>query len=171
MLFVGLAVSLVIGSGCGSSMTMPAGAAGMLSTIQQKALALAAERALTQANLDSAALGKSKVQLQFDIADTSPNLAKVHVKYVLTERLRALSAGLADAGDTTAHTISCQIVLAGVDTNVGTFLLWRWLDTKAEVQLRFKDGGTAAVAEKTGGATGQYSQSWFMDFGPDEKFK
>ena len=171
MLAVGMSLSLVIDAGCGSSMTIPAGAQGVLSTIQQKALALAAERALTQANLDSTAMGKNKVQLQFDVADTSSNLAKVHVKYVLTERLRTMSAGIADSGDASARSIQCQVALAGIDTNVGSFLFWRWIDTKAEVQLRFKDGATTSAAEKNGGATAQYHQSWFMDFGPDEVMK
>lgn len=163
------AISLAICASSGCQATIPTIPHGVLSTIHQKCLARAAERALDQADVTRDTLGKQKVFLTLEQAPDT-DLGKQHVRRVVHDRFRSDSAGLVESGATADRQVTCQILLAGVDVTQGALLGFRWLDTKAEVQLRVTSGGDA-VHENNGTGTAVYRQLWWLGIGPTEKLK
>lgn len=155
----------------GCTETLPTPPSGILSVIHQKTLKKATDRALDQAKVTSEQYGKSKVQLTFDLRDANPDLGKQHVKSVIAARFRTAAAEVASNADADALPILCQILLAGADISTGECFGFRWVDTKAEVQLRIieKDPDKPAQREGTGVAT--YNQTWWLGMGPWEKLK
>ena len=163
-----LLAMLVVATGCQA--TIPTTPSGVLSTIHQKTLELAAERAMDQAEVSTDRLGPHKLYIKFqEVQDT--DLGKQHVRRIIEDRLRTCSAGLVEDPEEAGRDITCQVLLAGVDVSQGAFFGFSWLDTKAEVQLRFQESSGGGTTEKEGTGTAKYRQLWWIGIGPSEKLK
>jgi len=166
-LLLALVVSVLL---VGCQATLPTTPHGVLSTIHQKTLELAAERAMDQAGISTAKYGAQKLCIRFEEVQAS-DLGKQHVRRVVSDRFQTLAGGIVEQPTDADREIVCSVLLAGVDVTRGSFFGFEWLDTKAEVQLRIKDAGGATPTETEGAGTAKYSQVWWLGIGPSESLK
>lgn len=161
--------SLFIASGfCGCSQSIPAPSQGVLSTIHQKTIGLATERALQQAEVSSENLGQHSVHLEFvEIADS--DLGKRHAGRVARDCFRKASGSLVEGNENADWTIQAELLTTGVDVKNGAFFGFSWLETTAEVQIRL-EATTAGkpMVEKEGTGTSRFKQVWWIGIGPTE---
>lgn len=156
-------------SGC--SVTRPTGSTGVLSSIQQKTLNLATERAVQQAGVEASLLEGKKIY--FDISGVgAADLGKQHVSTQVSLLLQRKGARIVDNKNSSDSTIDCDLNIAGVDTRHNAFLFWRSIDTIAEVDLMFEILHNDGISEKRKGkGISTFHQGWFLGIGPSESLK
>lgn len=156
-------------SGC--SQAIPTQPHGVLSTIHQKTLALAAERAVEQAGLTKNQLGTERVSLVMSSIPDS-DLGKKHSARVTTDLVRNASGTYVESPDQADRRIDLDVLSAGVDVKNGSLLGFSWLETTAEVSVRAKSlKGNASPEEREGSGTSVFKQVWWLGIGPSEKLK
>ncbi len=165
------AALLIMLSLAGCSQTAPTLPHGVLSTIHQKTLAVATERAAEQAGLAKNELGTDRVFLSVaPIPDT--DLGKRHCARVITDCIKGVSAGVVDNASDADRQLDLDILTAGVDVKHGALLGFSWLETMAEIKIRVKSvKGAASPEEREGGGTAVFQQVWWFGIGPTEKLK
>ena len=160
---------LIVLAGC--SGTVPAGATGVLSSIQQKTLNLATKRAMDAAAIDAAFLGENKYYLRFGEIGQA-DIGKQHVSGAIRSEFLERGAQLVEdlsAGDCT---LVCRIHVAGIDTRPGLFWpLFKWIDTRGEVDLTVEKKCDSILSSKRGAETAKFNQLWVLGIGPSESIK
>ena len=154
----------------GCQATVPTTPSGVLSTIHQKTLELAAKRALDQAGITTEKYGAMRLSVRFEEVQDQ-DLGKQHVRRVITDRLQGAAQAIVDQPPKADRSLVCYVLLAGVDVSQGAFFGFSWIDTKAEVQLRFQEIGGATSTQTEGAGTAKYSQVWWLGIGPSESLK
>lgn len=131
---------------------------GVLSTVQQRVLTEATDRAFDEAGINAKLFdklfGKSKIKLTFDTVGEG-DLGRKHVQGLVENKVRSLSGGL-DEGGKHMH---CSILLAGVDvTDSGLGPVYYVRRTKGDVHLRFSYAGK----DYEGHGSSTYEQKWLV---------
>ena len=157
-------------SGC--SATRPTGSTGVLSSIQQKALNLATERAIQRAygNVDTSPLKGKKIYIDIGTVGAA-DLGRQHVNTQISPLLQNMGLKIVNSRDLSDSTIACDLNIAGVDTRYGDFLFWRWIDTIAEVDLALDNPRNGNTGKLKGNGIAKFHQGWFLGIGPSESLE
>lgn len=162
-----LMVVLLIFSGC--TATMPTQSSGVLSANQQRTLNLATDRAIEMANINPERIEGKNVFT--DVRGVgAADLGKQHVSAYIKSKMENIGVNAVEEKDASDVQIVFNLDIAGVDTQFGKFLFWRWIDTKAHIDMRLKIIN-GSVSEKKGVGTASFNQGWFLGLGPTEKLK
>ena len=162
-----IVLSILYISGC--SATRPTGSTGVLSSIQQKALNLATERAVQQAYMDATTSQLKEKDIYLDIFGVGvADLGKQHVSGQISSLLQRKGLKIVRSKDLAGTTITCNLNLAGVDTRYGAFLFWKSIDTIAEVELILEVPRNGFMEKRKGNGVSKFHQGWFLGIGPSE---
>jgi hypothetical protein len=153
----------------GCSATLPAGATGAMSTIQQKTLNLATKRSLDSAGIDAKFLGEKTYYLIFsDIGQT--DIGKQHVCGTVRSEIIERGGRFVDDQKDADCILVCTVHIAGIDTRPGSIIVVRWIDTRAEVDVSVNKKCGQIMDTKRGSESAKFNQVWIFGW-PSESLK
>lgn len=162
---------LVTATGCSTNVeVMPPVSVGVLSAMHQRALNAATARAIEQAGINEDFVAPQRIYVDVKAVGAA-DLGKQHVSGAVLSELDTLGAVIVDDPTTADSTVSCFIHVAGTDPDEGEFLLWKWKEVKADVELSFTKTAGQKVIKKQGVGKATYNETWFIGLGPETKIK